>query len=72
MPLVEQPEPLPANQKLNIDDISNYCAYEGLPFCVFEYIGSDRIEDKELALLWEDAKNRLSEVASYIIEKENG
>lgn len=71
MPLVEQPEPLPANQKLTIDEISNYCAYEGLPFCVFEYIGSERIEDEGLARLWEDAKNRLSEVVSYIIEKEH-
>lgn len=71
MPLIERPEPLPANKKLTIDEISNYCAYEGLPFCVFEYIGSERIEDEKLAILWEDAKNRLSEVANYIIEKEH-
>ena len=71
MPKVDVPEPLTnLPVKLNVADISRIMAYEGLGFCVFEYIPSDRIKDKQLAKLWLDAKNKLTEIVGYVCKHE--
>ena len=71
MPQVTEPEPLselPA--KLDIPDISHLIAYEGLGFCVIDYISPDKIADPELAAMWADAKNRLTEIIDYVARGE--
>ena len=71
MPKLEEPEELPDKPKtLNISHLSEIVAYEGLPYCVFEYIPADRIKDKKLAGMWKEAQELLSEIAGYVADKE--
>lgn len=71
MPKIEYPEPLSCIPGLlTIEDISNQCAYEGMPFCVYEYIPANRIEDKKLAKMWSEASKKLIEITHYILDKE--
>ena len=66
MPPVEQPEPLPRGRKLDSAEVRDYVAYEGLGFCVYEYISSGRITDKRLAVLWEESRVALRKVVDYL------
>ena len=71
MPTIDMPEPLASLPvKLNVADISRIIAYEGLGFCVFEYIQPDRIKDPELAKLWVATKKKLTEIVTYVCEHE--
>ena len=66
MPPVEQPEPLPRGRKLDSAEVRDYVAYEGLGFCVYEYISSGTIADKRLSVLWEDAGIALRKVVDHL------
>jgi hypothetical protein len=71
MPKVEMPEELSElPKKLAIKDISHYIAYEGIGSCVIELIKPDRIKDKKLAAMWDDANKRLVEIIDYVARRE--
>ncbi len=62
---VQPPEPLP-NRRLGTREVGRYVAYEGLGFCVFEYISPERIADRKLARLWIKARTALQEIVEYL------
>lgn len=71
MPSVEMPEELSElPKKLAIEDISHYIAYEGIGSCVIELIKTERIKDKKLAAMWDDANKRLVEIINYVARRE--
>jgi hypothetical protein len=68
---VEMPEDLSElPKKLAIKDVSHYIAYEGIGSCVIELIKPDRIKDKKLAAMWDDANKRLVEIIDYVARRE--
>lgn len=71
MPQVEEPSPLSSQDAtLDITTISNYIAYEGIGFCVIDYIDPKKIADPKLRAMWDDAKNRLTEIIDYVGRRE--
>jgi len=65
LPEIQQPEPLPKG-KISNADIAEYVAYEGLGYCIYEYIDPPKIEDEELVKLWKIARKAMQEVQDYI------
>ena len=61
----EPPEVLP-DTKLSALEIRELVAHEGLGFCIYEYISSQRISDKELALMWRKTRQSLQEIVDYL------
>ena len=66
LPKVEPPPPLKNDEKLTVAEVENLVAYEGLGYCIFTYISSGKIEDGELAILWEHAKQSMIAVVDYL------
>jgi hypothetical protein len=67
MPSIEPPEPIPRGRKLEAHEIRDqYIAYEGLGFCVYEYIPVEKIADKQLVKLWKAARLALQDVVEYL------
>ena len=65
MPKVKEPEPLP-HRKLEAAEVRDYVAYEGLGFCVYEYLSSGKIADEQLAALWDKASVALRDIVGYL------
>jgi hypothetical protein len=70
MPKICPPEPLPKRGKLDIEAMRDYISYEGLGFCVYEYIPHTRIEDAELRKLWSAARKSLQKIVERIYDEE--
>lgn len=62
----EEPEKIQKNKKLNLEEIRDKVADEGLGFCIFEYIMPAQIEDQKLATLWKEAKLAMRRVKLYV------
>ena len=65
MPRPFCPEDLPRG-KLTNSEVYDYITYESLGYCIWEYISSRKIEDKELRKLWLKANKAMSEVWNYL------
>ena len=66
LPAVGPPEALPQHAKLTAEEVRHHVAYDGLGFCIFEYIDPARIEDKRLALLWDKARVIMQQVVGEL------
>lgn len=67
MPKLQQPEPLPRDGKLSSQAVRDeYIAYEGLGYCVFEYIPAERLADPELQGLWKVAQEAMRDIVGYL------
>ena len=69
LPEVLPPNGIPDGQ-LTRDQVRDLVAYEGLGFCVYEYISSGRIRDGKLRKLWIEARRGLANVVEALDEQE--
>jgi len=67
-PSINPPEELPRGRKLNVGEVAEYIAYEGLGYCIHVYINPGKIQDPQLAKLWGRAKTSLRDIIAYIEE----
>jgi len=65
MPKILPPDPLPRGQ-ISAAEVKDHVCYEGLGYCIYGYIPSKRIEDTNLAKLWEQARVAMQQVANYL------
>ncbi len=70
MPKLDPPEPLPRVGKLSVVEVIEHISYEGLGFCIYDYISSGKIEDAKLARLWKEARQALQAVVEYLDDVE--
>ncbi len=63
---VERPEPLEHGHKITNEEMLDYVEYNGLGFCIMDYIMIDRMEDEELKKLWTDAEKSLNNVMTFL------
>ena len=68
MPKLEPPGELPDGDRcLSMAEIRDqYVAYEGLGFCIYEYIPSEKIEDPTLRSLWVRAQEAMRSVVTWM------
>jgi len=67
MPDICPPENLPPGM-LDLETIKDSVMYEGLGYCIFEYIPSERIQDRVLKKRWIEAREAMSKVWEYIYD----
>lgn len=65
MPQVCRPDPLPRGP-IAAGTVKNVVSYEGLGFCIYSFIQPDRITDKRLARLWQQAREAMRAVVDYL------
>jgi len=70
LPKIECPEPLPKG-KLTVEQVQEYVMYEGLGFCIYEYIEPRKIQDAKLVKLWKEAQQAMQKIQEYIYEDSN-
>lgn len=51
--------------KWTIKEVAGSCASEGLGYAVQHYLGSEVIEDRELAQLWKEASDALNRIDAF-------
>ena len=68
MPKLEPPGALPeGNRCLSMAQIRDeYVAYEGLGFCIYEYIPAEKIKDPTLRSLWTQAQEAMRSVVIWM------
>jgi hypothetical protein len=66
MSKVSRPEPLEHGKKLTLKDVRERVEYDGLGFCIFEFVPHTKIEDKELSKLWLKAKRAMDNIVTYL------
>lgn len=69
MPKIEEPEPLPANKRLNLTEIKHIVSEEGLGYAIMEYIDPKKIMDDVLRDMWTIAKKQLIEIKMYVYKE---
>jgi hypothetical protein len=65
LPPIMPPGPLP-NRPLTTEEVCDYVCYEGLGYCIREYIGQGRLQDRALAALWAKAKAAMDAVVDRL------
>ncbi len=65
MPKVEMPSPLPNGPIVN-DDVRDYIAYEGLGYCIYDYIPAEGVKDQKLRVLWRIARKAMQNIVTYL------
>lgn len=65
MPKIALPEPLPKG-KIETADIQERVKYDGLGFCIYYFIPTDRIKNKKLAQLWKRARAEMQKIVEYL------
>ena len=66
MPETTLPEP--NENELSNEELKVEISYNGLGYCIFEYIQPNQILDEELRKLWIDAKEKIKDVVVYLYE----
>ena len=66
LPVVGSPEALPQHRELTAEEVRHHVAYDGLGYCIFEYIDPARIADKRLALLWTKARVTMQQIVTEL------
>lgn len=56
---------------LTTKQVADLVEYEGLGYCIFSYISSEKIRDKALALKWKKAREAMLEVV-LCLDREDG
>jgi len=64
----EPPDELPKKRKFTNGECRDHISYEGIGYCIWDYIDSRRIEDPRLAELWQSARDALREIVVYLDE----
>lgn len=66
LPKLSPPDPLPPGKISSHEIRDDYIAYEGLGYCVYSLIPSERIEDEKLKALWVQAREAMQDVVEYL------
>jgi len=66
---IRRPEPLEHGCQLDLEDVRQLVSYDGIGYCIFEYIPASKIEDKELKKLWTAAKKSIDKVVNYLYKE---
>jgi len=67
MPEVGEPQKIPYKRLLTACEIrDDFIAYDGLGFCVYTAIPAEKIADKELRRLWQEARAALQQIVEYL------
>ena len=71
MPKLEPPGELPDGDRcLGMAEIrDHYVAYEGLGFCIYEYIPAEKIKDPKLQTRWKKARQAMQDVVIFMENK---
>jgi len=67
LPKLEPPGELP-DGKLSTAEIRDQVEYEGLGFCIYEYIPAEKIKDPILRALWMRAQDAMRDVVTQMEE----
>lgn len=67
MPEIVPPGPLPS-RKLSKQELQEYVSYEGLGFCIFEFIPTKSVADAHLAKLWRKARAAMADIIDCLGE----
>jgi len=54
--------------KMTIREVGRVCAREGMGYAIQHYMSSRRIEDEQLAKLWQEADEALTKVNDFLTE----
>ena len=69
MPRVDPPPTLDKKTKLTNEELQEYIMYEGLGFCIYNYIDPKMIEDKDVAMLWGSAFKIMREIIKKVYDE---
>ena len=69
MPKLNPPDKI-TTSRITTSQIREHVEYEGLGFCIWEYIPSERISDKKLRLLWQQARNAMLKIVNHLEKEE--
>ena len=70
LPKIEEPESLPRDRNLDNRELAHYISWEGLGYCIYYYISSNKIDDPKLKKLWGEARKGLQKVVDYMFKWE--
>ena len=69
MPVMSPPPDLPES-KISTEELRDcHVAYEGLGFCIYDYIPAEKIEDPKLQALWKIARRAMQDVVVFMENK---
>lgn len=51
---------------ISSSEIKHQVVHEGLGFCIYDLFPPERIEDNQLAVLWQKARYALREIVAYL------
>ena len=66
MPKLDPPGDLPDGPISTKEIRDEHVAYEGLGFCIYEYIPSEKIKDPTLRALWVQAQEAMRSVVNWM------
>ena len=66
MPNVSRPPSLSPTIKLNNIELRDHIVYEGLGYCIYNYITPNMILDKKIAKLWKEVHKIMIEIVGRI------
>jgi len=69
MPKMSPPGPLPEGKVSTAELRDWHVAYEGLGFCIYDYIPAEKIEDPKLQTLWKKARQAMQDVVVFMENK---
>ena len=69
MPKLHPPDDVPKS-RITASQLREYIEYEGLGFCIYQYIPAERILNKRLAILWRKARIALAKIVDYLEENQ--
>lgn len=60
------PEPIPKDRKFTNEELRDVIAEEGIGYCVFDYIPADKIEDQEVAKVWQETYDLFTRIVELL------
>jgi hypothetical protein len=69
MPVMSPPPDLPEGKASTTEIRDWHVAYEGLGFCIYDYIPAEKIEDPKLRTLWKKARQAMQDVVEHMENK---
>ena len=63
---ISKPAPLPKDRLITKKEVKEYITYDGLGYCIANFITASKIEDKTLSKLWEKAGKAMQAVWEYV------
>jgi len=65
MPKLSDPGPLPSGKVSNAE-MQDQIAYEGLGYCLWDYIPAERIASAKLRALWRKARKAMQDIVEHL------